>query len=164
MLAVAIKPDKLPFLLRMFKTLISPDSPLDLRELLEIFNRHVWFLMDPDNLVIQDLECGVSDFYQEPLVEELFIELWNEVNSQLNILDNSPVKIETIVAISIDTVIVEYDFEVLRNDCIVRPSTNRLDSFLRNVRPANNRRGDQRRGRISSFGCRNRPYARRRPL
>ena len=73
MLAVAIKPDKLPFLLRMFKTLISPDSPLDLRELLEIFNRHVWFLMDPDNLVIQDLECGVSDFYQEPLVEELFI-------------------------------------------------------------------------------------------
>ena len=164
MLAVAIKPDKLPFLLRMFKTLISPDSPLDLRELLEIFNRHVWFLMDPDNLVIQDLECGVSDFYQEPLVEELFIELWSEVNSQLNILDNSPVKIETIIAISIDTVIVEYDFEVLRNDCIVRPSTNRLDSFLRNVRPANNRRSDQRRGRISSLGCRNRPYARRRPL
>ena len=164
MLAVAIKPDKLPFLLRMFKTLISPDSPLDLRELLEIFNRHVWFLMDPDNLVIQDLECGVSDFYQEPLVEELFIELWSEVNSQLNILDNNPVKIETIVAISFDTVIVEYDFEVLRNDCIVRPSTNRLDSFLRNVRPANNRRGDQRRCRISSFGCRNRPYARRRPL
>ena len=61
MLAVAIKPDKLPFLLRMFKTLISPDSPLDLRELLEIFNRHVWFLMDPDNLAIQDLECGVSE-------------------------------------------------------------------------------------------------------
>ena len=88
---VAIKPDKLPFLLRMFKTLVSPDSPLDLRELLEIFNRHVWFLMDPDNLAIQDLECGVSDFYQEPLVEELFVELWSEVNSQLNILDNNPV-------------------------------------------------------------------------
>ena len=161
MIPVAVKISILPMLIKLFKTLVSPDSPVDLQVLLEVFNRNINFFLDPDFLESYEDYIDQYDFYQEPIVEVMFYELLNSVEQQMETLGGKRVVVTSIRVINVDTVIVDYELEVNYNVSNTLRTPNRFDCIVRNLCPTDHRGGNPKRGRFVSPRRRQRPYARR---
>jgi len=165
MLAVAIRPNSLSVIYRIFKSLISPDSPVVQQEVLGVFNDHIRLFMDPDFLTGEECyESSDTSFLNETFVEEMLVELFDEIVNQLAKIDLIAVGRELIVSkitvINDTTALVEYYFKEISNDRNTVASTNRLDSFLRNVRPSDHRSRNIGRRGVVTFGRRKRKNAR----
>lgn len=154
MFAVAIKSKALRVFYSYVSYQLSYDYQASAEDILQALNDCIEFYQEP---------CYLSSFEEEnPLVEEYFLGLYQDLTDQLEVLyGSSNFSITNIVAISPDTVTIEFTQEVKCNVSYVGSTAHRFHSFLRDIRAANNRRSDPECRGVSAPRRRHRPYARR---